>query len=262
MIPFWTTNLGEAEIKSVTSAITNRKISQGLLTEQLEERLSAILGTQHVIMVTSGSMALVVALMALDIGVGDEVIIPDRTWIATAHAVLQVGATPKIIDIESERPVIDIEKIEKAINKKTKAIIPVHMNGRSVEMQKLLDIADHADIKVIEDAAQALLSKHNGKYLGTYGQIGCFSLSMAKLITTGQGGFLTTSCQQLNQKIRRIRTHGLEGVFEPANWDALGGNFRFTDIQAAIGHAQLDKIDEKAMRCKKSAIYTQTNYKT
>ena len=250
MIAFWNTEFTETEALAVAKAIRNRRISQGELTELLEREISELLGIKHVVMVTSGSMALTLAVMVFEIGLGDEVIIPDRTWIATAHAVINAGATPIVVDTERDRPVMSIESMEKAISKKTKAIIPVHMNGRGVDMKKLNRIAKENNIKVIEDAAQSFMSRHKGKYLGTYGDIGCFSLSMAKLISTGQGGFLVTNSDALNTKIRRMRTHGVSSTFEPERWDMRGGNFRYTDLQAAIGLEQVARINEKKEKCK------------
>merc|ERR1712100_628208 len=139
-----------------------------------------------------------------------EVIIPNRTWIATAHAVLQVGATPVLVDTEIDRPIIEIENIQEAINNKTKAIIPVHMNGRGAKMENLKEICKSNKLFLVEDAAQALMSLHEGKYLGTYGDIGCFSLSMAKLISTGQGGFLATNSSAICEQAKKIRIHGLD----------------------------------------------------
>jgi len=249
MIPFWNTEFTEAEVISVSNAIRNRKISQGELTELLEKEISELLGIKHVAMVTSGSMALTLAMMVFEIGLGDEVIIPDRTWIATAHAVINAGATPIVVDTEKDRPVMSIESMEKAISRKTKAIIPVHMNGRGVDMEQLNRIAKANNIKVVEDAAQAFMSRHKGKYLGTYGDVGCFSLSMAKLISTGQGGFLVTNSDDLNTKIRRMRTHGVSSTFEPERWNMRGGNFRYTDLQAAIGLEQIARINEKKEKC-------------
>ena len=230
MIPFWNTEFTEAEALAVANAIRNRKISQGDLTELLEKEIAELLGIKHVVMVTSGSMALTLAMMVLEIGLGDEVIIPDRTWIATAHAVINAGATPIVVDTEVDRPVMSVESMEKAISEKTKAIIPVHMNGRGVDMEKVIGIAEAKNIKIVEDAAQAFMSKHKGKYLGTYGDIGCFSLSMAKLISTGQGGFIVTNSGELNTRIRRMRTHGVSSTFEPERWDMKGGNFRYTEL--------------------------------
>jgi len=237
-------------VLSVSQAIRNRNISQGQLTKYLEDEISRLLGIDYVFLVTSGSMALVLALMACGIGKDDEVIIPDRTWIATAHAVLMLGAVPIIVDTKFDSPIIDEESVETVLTPKTKAIIPVHMNGRAANMDSIKSIANNNSLMVIEDAAQAFMSKFNEKFLGTIGDIGCFSLSMAKLISTGQGGFLATKCSSLASKIKKIRTHGLDTVYNPSTWGILGGNFRYTDLQASIGINQLKSLDRKISHCK------------
>ena len=239
MIKFWRTEFTEEEAVAAANAIRNKNISQGELTNKLETRLAELLNVRNVIMTTSGSMSIVLALMSLGIGTGDEVIVPNRTWIATAHAVLQVGAIPILVDTELDRPIIDIQNIQKVINRKTKAIIPVHMNGRGADMERLKEICKENGLYLIEDAAQALMSMHKGKYLGTHGDIGCFSLSMAKLISTGQGGFLATNSDNISEQAKKIRTHGLDSTFMPNSWALAGGNFRYTDIQAAIGLVQM-----------------------
>ena len=194
-------------------------------------------------------MALLVSMLACGIEKGDEVIIPDRTWIATAHAILLLGAVPVIVDTKCISPIIDESLIESVITTKTKAIVPVHMNGRAADMSSIQAIASKYSLFIIEDAAQAFMSKTNNTFLGTIGDIGCFSLSMAKLISTGQGGFLVTKSLDLANKIKRIRTHGLDTVYNPSSWGILGGNFRYTDIQASIGRNQLKSLQHKISHC-------------
>ena len=234
----------------MADAIRNRNISQGEITKCFEDEISQLLGIEYVFLVTSGSMALVLSLLACGIGKDDEVIIPDRTWIATAHAVLLLGAVPVIVDTKYDSPIIDEESIEGVLTSKTKAIIPVHMNGRAANMEFIKSIANKHSLMIIEDAAQAFMSKSNDKFLGTIGDIGCFSLSMAKLISTGQGGFLVTKCSSLASKIKKIRTHGLDTVYNPSSWGILGGNFRYTDLQASIGLNQLRSLQRKISHCK------------
>ena len=166
--------------------------------------------------------------MALGVVPGDEVILPNRTWIATAHAVHLLGAKVVLVNVESERPIIASGQIEERITTKTKGIIPVHMNGRSADMVKIRDIAKRHSLFVIEDAAQAIASRNNEGYLGTQSDIGCFSLSVAKAIATGQGGFAVTNNAMLAKRMRAIRTHGVENVKDPKNWAMAGFNFRFT----------------------------------
>jgi len=200
-------------------------------------------------------MALTLALMGLEVGPGDEVIVPNRTWIATAHAPLMLGAKVILVDVEHNRPIIDCSKIAKLITKRTKAIIPVHMNGRSANMEAINKIAGEYGISVIEDAAQAFGSKNINGFLGTQSTIGIFSLSLTKIISTGQGGFLVTNNDNVANKLRAIRTHGIENIKEPKSWVTPGHNFRFNDILASIGLVELRKLDDNINRL--SQIYKQ-----
>lgn len=250
-VSWWRTEFSGDEADSVALAIKNECVSQGKLTEKFENEIGDYLGSDHVIAVSSGSVALLVALMALGVEHQDEIILADRTWIATAHAVNLLHAQVVPIDVEPIRPVMDVDKLEKLISKKTKVIIPVHMNGRSTDMDSINSIAKKYNLKVVEDAAQALGSKNANGYLGTQSDVGCFSLSVAKIISTGQGGFCVTNDSVLAARIRAIRTHGVENVKDPKNWQMMGFNFRFTDVLAAIGIQQLKKIDKRIKYLKK-----------
>jgi len=153
-----------------------------------------------------------------------------------------LGAKVVLVDTEKNRPIIDATLIEEKITSKTKVIIPVHMNGRSCDMKYITAIAKKYKLFVIEDAAQAIASKNTYGYLGTQSDIGCFSLSVAKTIATGQGGFAVTNDSELATKIRAIRTHGVENVKDPGKWAMSGFNFRFNDILASIGIEQLKRL--------------------
>ena len=246
MISWWRTSFDGDETRLVADSIANENVSQGKVTKQFEDALSTYLGVEHVIAVSSGSTALLMALMALDVQPGDEVIVPDRTWIATAHAARLLGAQV-VVDVEPNRPIIDAEKIEAVITPRTKVIMPVHMNGRSADMERINMIAHRHKVAVVEDAAQAFGSRNKNGFLGTQSTIGCFSLSVAKTISTGQGGYAVTNDGSVANKLRAIRTHGVENVKDPESWPMLGFNFRFTDVLASIGIAQLaraaDRID-------------------
>ncbi len=248
-IPFWNVNYGDEDIEAVGEAIKNNRISQGKITAELERNIADIIDVEHVIMVSSGSMALTIALYAIGVGCGDEVIIPSKTWIATLNAVVMLGGVPILIDTQEEIPIIDTSKIEEAITEKTKAIIPVHLNGLACEMQKITKLASERGLYVIEDAAQAFYCKVNDKYLGTIGDIGCFSLSLSKLISSGQGGFCTTNNHDLAQKLKSMRTHGLNDIMKVSTWNQQGNNFRYNDILASICKAQMRSLGEKAESC-------------
>ncbi len=244
-INWWKTSFGEEEIQRIARSIRNQNVSQGSVTQEFERALGNFLGVNHVIAVSNGSMALLCALLAAEVSVGDEVILPNRTWIATAHAVKLLGGVPVIIDVEADRPIIDAEQIESAITKHTKAIIPVHMNGRAADMSSIRTIARKYGLSVIEDAAQAIGSRNAMGFLGTQSDMGCFSLSVAKTISTGQGGFVVTDSDHLAERLRAIRTHGVENTKDPAAWVMLGFNFRFTDVLASIGIEQLKRLPER-----------------
>ena len=251
-IPWWKTNFGEAEINRVADSIRHEHLSQGPVTVEFEKQIADIIDVPYVTATTSGSMAILMALMAAGIGFGDEVIIPNRSWIATAHAPLLLGAKIVLVDVENDRPVMDVNKIEDKITPKTKAIIPVHLNGRSVDMEAVNTIAKQHGLMVIEDAAQAFCSTNTDGFLGCQSFAGCFSLSVAKLISTGQGGFVVTRSQEIFEKLKLIRTHGVSD-FMHINFTMLGFNFRFTDILASIGIEQLKRLPDRIERVK--AVY-------
>jgi perosamine synthetase len=249
-INWWRTGFANGEADAIVRAIENENISQGPIVEEFEHQLAAYLGVPYVIATTSGSMALLMSLWVSGIGPGDEVIIPNRTWIATAHSALLLGATVKLVDVEPHRPIIDTTIIEQAITDRTRAIIPVHMCGRSADMIAINKIADKHKLVVIEDAAQALGSRNGDGYLGTQSNMGCFSFSVAKIISTGQGGFIATHDAVVYEKLIKMRTHGVGSVVD-AVWDQPGFNFRFTDILAAIGKEQLKLLTTRIDKVKK-----------
>lgn len=248
MINWWQTSFGEEEVSHVVQSIRNQNISQGKVTREFELRLSEYLGVDHVVATSSGSTALMLSLIAVGISPGDEVIVPNRTWIATAHAAHLLGAKVVLVDVEPNRPVLNLADLEAKITPRTKAIMPVHMNGRAVDMKALKTVAKKHGLHIIEDAAQAIGSKNESGFLGTQSDIGCFSLSVAKTIATGQGGFAVTNRKELAQRLRAIRTHGVENVIEPKEWNIAGFNFRFTDIQASIGLEQLKRLPDRLNR--------------
>jgi perosamine synthetase len=248
-ISWWRTTFGDEEIQRIADAINHEHISQGPVTAEFEKELSRFLDLPYVVATTSGSMALLMSLLSLGIGPGDEVIVPNRTWIATAHAPLILGAKVKLVDVEADRPIIDVTQIEKAISPRTKVIIPVHLNGRAAAMDEIGDIAHKYNLFVIEDACQALGSRNANGLLGTQSDMGCFSLSVAKIIATGQGGYVVTRNESTYRKLIAIRTHGVSDVIN-ANWTQLGFNFRFTDILASIGLVQLTKLPERMEKVK------------
>jgi len=251
-IPYWRATFSNGEAKAVTAAIESRHISQGPIVEELERKLAAYLSVPYVVATTSGSTALLISLMAAGVGPGDEVMVPNRTWIATAHAPFLLGAKVSLIDVEAEKPIINARLIEDAITENTRAIIPVHICGRSSDMRSINEIAQRYNLTVIEDAAQALGSRNNDGFLGTQSDMGCFSFSVSKIISTGQGGFVATRSEKIYQKLVALRTQGVDNVIN-AKWGLPGFNFRFTDVLAAMGIVQLGLLPERIEKVK--ALY-------
>jgi perosamine synthetase len=213
----------------------------GEVTADFERRLARVLDVPYVTATTSGSMALLMGLLAVGVGPGDEVIVPNRTWIATAHAVLLAGAKPVFVDVERDRPIVDASAIEGALTARTKAIMPVHLCGRSADMEEIHRIAAERGLRVVEDAAQALGSRNSRGTLGSQSDVGCFSLSVAKIISTGQGGFCATRDGAIHERLTLLRTQGVRDVID-ASYTGFGFNFRFNDVLAAMGLGQLDRL--------------------
>jgi dTDP-4-amino-4,6-dideoxygalactose transaminase len=251
-ISWWRTEFATGEAERIAESIAHEHVSQGQVTAEFEQALGEVLDVPYVVATTSGSTALLMALMAAGVGPGDEVIVPNRTWIATAHAAMMLGARVVLVDVEEDRPIIDAAAIEAKITPRTRVIMPVHLNGRSADMGAITAIAKRHGIRVVEDAAQAIGSRNGAGPIGTQGDLGCFSLSVAKLIATGQGGFVVTRDEMLHRALKSVRTHGVADVVN-AEWTRLGFNFRFTDILASIGVVQLAKLPQRVEKAR--AIY-------
>ncbi len=208
-----------------------------------EKKFAEYVGVKYAMATSSCTGALQIALMALDIGPGDEVIVPDQTWVATANAVRYVGAIPVFADIELDTWNIDVRSIEKLITAKTKAIIPVHMYGHPARMTKIVELAKKHNLKIVEDAAPAIGAEWEGKRCGSFGDFAGFSFQGAKLMVTGEGGMLVTNSDELYEKALKIWDQGRN----PSRtfWiDADGVKFKMSNIQAALGLAQLERVDE------------------
>lgn len=220
--------------------------SAGHFINDFEEKFAEYCGTKYAISTCNGTAALHLALLGLGIGVGDEVIIPALTFVATANSVTYTGARPVFADIDSVAWTIDSTQVEKHITKKTKAIIAVHLYGYPADMSGLRRLADKHGLFLIEDAAEALgssIRNTNWKRAGSLGDVGCFSFYGNKIITTGEGGMITLNDKKLADKIRIFKNHGEKGArkyYHPV----VGYNFRMTNLQAAVGLAQLQKINK------------------
>jgi perosamine synthetase len=241
MIPVCRPTLKGNEKKYVNECLdTNWISSNGKFIKMFEEKFSKYCGGKYGISCSSGTAALHIALRALNIGKGDEVIVPTFTMIATTNAIHYVGAKPVYVDSEMKTWNIDIDKIEGNITDKTKAIMVVHTYGCPVDMDRIMKIAKKHNLKVIEDAAEAHGAEYKGKKVGSIGHIGCFSFYGNKIITTGEGGMVVTNDKELAEKCKSLRNHCFT---EPRfiHYD-IGYNYRMTNIQAAIGLAQLENI--------------------
>ena len=243
-VNWWEVSFDSEHAQAVESAIKNRCISEGPLTREFEREVATFLGVQFVVATTSGSVALYLALKSAGIGPGDEVIVPDRTWVATAHAVQLAGGVVKLVDVEARIPVVSLDTLEQAVSEQTKAIVLVHLNGRAGNIAEIKSFASQTGLTLIEDACQAFGSSTIGGSLGTQGDLGCFSLGMTKLISSGQGGLVVTNDEQMDKKIRKLKTHGVVDNFTET-WDEFGFNFKFTDIQASLALVELSRIDQK-----------------
>lgn len=242
--------LGEPKINSnnannlLNKVIKSNFFNENKYTRSLERKFSHLLKVKYAVATTSGTISIFLALKASGIKYGDHVIIPNITFPATANAVRLVGATPVLVDVNKKNLLIDTEKLKKKINNKTKAIIPVHISGRGNNIKSILRIAKKRRIKVIEDAAEALMSKVNNKFLGTYGEIGCFSFAPNKILTTGQGGMVVTNSKEIYKKLYQLKDQGRSKIIKGGedNYKTVGYNFKFTELQAALGLSQLDEI--------------------
>lgn len=233
--------IGEEEIENVVEVLKSGMIAQGPKVAEFEEKFAKWVGAKYAVATNSGTAALHVALLSCGIGPGDEVITTPFTFIATGNAIVYTGATPVFADIDLETYNIDPDTIEDLITDKTKAILPVQLYGQSADMDKIREIAKKHDLLVIEDAAQAHGAMYNDEKVGNMGDMACFSFYPTKNMTTSEGGMITTNNKELAEKARVFRAHGSNIKYKH---DEIGYNFRSSDIAAAIGLAQLDKIDE------------------
>ncbi|NVM03091.1 MAG: DegT/DnrJ/EryC1/StrS family aminotransferase [Candidatus Helarchaeota archaeon] len=235
-------DMDQEEIDAVVKVLKSKKLTalSGRQIKKFEKQFAKYCGTKYAVAVNSGTAAIHVALAALEVGPGDEVIVPPYTFVATVTPVLHNNAIPIFADIDKRTYCIDPEDIEKRISDKTVGIIPVHLFGHPAEMDTILEIAQKHNLFVLEDSCQAHGAEYKGKKVGSIGIAGCFSFFESKNMMTGEGGIITTNDKELLEKARLIRWHG-----EPAQYryKRLGYNYRMTEIQAALGLVQLKKLD-------------------
>jgi perosamine synthetase len=251
-IPFWMTAIGEEERAAVNKAMENRQYSAGPVTAEMEAEISRALDVPYVLCTTSGSMAMMMGLVATGIGPGDEVIVPTRTFIATAHAASLLGAKVVLVDSSADNTNMDVGEVAAKITSRTRAIMPVHLNGRSCDMTAINALAESHGLVVIEDACQGIFSRGKEGFLGTLGDAGCFSFGMVKLVSTGQGGAIATRRKDLYETLKAMRNHGVADVVSHT-YLMPGHNFKFNDIQASIGLWQVRRGLEKVSHV--NAVY-------
>jgi perosamine synthetase len=246
--------MGGSELPLVKAVLESNYINDGEVTQEFEQRIAKLVGAKHGIAVTSGTAAIYLSLVAVGVGHGDEVIVPDVTFIATANAAAMADATVVLVDVEPGTLNMSVSALEAAITSKTKAVVPVHVSGRGADMENILRVCAQRDIAVVEDAAEALCSKHKGRGLGTFGRTGCFSFSPNKTITTGQGGVIVTEDDQLAQRLRQLKDQGrpVRGTGGDDEHPNLGFNFKLTNLQAAVGLGQLERLSMRLERLKKT----------
>lgn len=255
-IPINVPLLGAAERRKVLSVLesgmlTDSSYEGGKMVKEFEGKVARLLKVKHVVAVNSGTAALHSALLALGIKPGDEVIVPSFTFVATANVVLACGAKPVFVDNREDYN-IDPRALRKAITSRTRAVIPVHLFGYPVDMDEVNEIASSRSISVVEDAAESLGAEYRGKQTGTLSDIGCFSMYATKVATSGEGGALSTDDDGLADRLRLLRNHGMLHGYDSR---LLGFNYRLPEVMAAIGSAQMDRLDGFIKKRTKNAAY-------
>jgi len=233
--------IGQEEVEAVNQVLKSGMLAQGPKVAELEEAFAKYCGTKYALALNSGTAAIHAALFAVGVGSGDEVITTPFSFIATINPILMQRAKPVLVDIEPETFNIDVNKIEQAITPKTKAIIAVDLYGQPHDYQKLKKLAKKHNLKIIEDACQAIGATHVGQQAGSLGDIGCFSLYATKNIMSGEGGMITTNNEKYATLIKQFRQHGMTAQYDYAH---VGYNYRMSDLHAAIANEQLKKADQ------------------
>jgi perosamine synthetase len=233
--------INNRELFYLKKVIKSTFITENKYTELLEERFKKLTNSKYAIAINNWTLGLFASLKSLNVGPGDEVIVPDMTFIASSNAVLLSGAKVVLCDIDPNTLCIDTKKLKPLINSRTKAIMPVHLYGNSCDLDEIKKLKRKKNFFIIEDAAQAVGVKYKGKHVGSIGDVGGFSFYGNKLITTGEGGMIVTNNKKIYENIFSLKNHGRKkkGVFIH---NKIGYNFMFTELQAAMGHAQLDKL--------------------
>jgi perosamine synthetase len=242
----------EAELRELTRVVTSTFLVEHELTREFERATAELTGAKHAIAVCNGTMALFTALRAMDIGPGDEVIVPNFTFIASANAVILAGAVPVLCEVREDTFCIDMAEAERLLTRRTKAIMPVHLYGQSADMSEVMAFAGRHQIRVLEDAAEGIGVRFGGRHVGSFGDMGILSYYGNKTITCGEGGIVLTNDDALAKAAYRIKNYGRDRKGTYIH-ESIGFNFSFTDLQAAIGVSQMKKLS--AVIAKKRDIH-------
>jgi perosamine synthetase len=248
LIPINLPRIGDEEVEAVVKVLRSGILTSGLgagpMVREFEKSFAEFAGVKHAIAVNTGTAALHSAMVGVGVKLGDEVILPSFTFVATAEVVVMAGGKPVFADIDPDTYIVSSAEVEKAITKNTKVILPVDLYGLPTDVKPLRAIAAKHDLAIVEDAAQAHGGTCDGKPAGASADVACWSLYASKNITTGEGGVVTTKDDELARTMRLIRTHGEKTKYVSV---MLGYNYRMSEIQAAIGSAQLKKLDRKSV---------------
>ena len=241
-IPQFKPYIGAEEYKNIKECFDNNWVTEGKKSKEFVNQLNELVGVKYGVLAPNGTLSLYLGLKALGIGSGDEVIVPNFSFYASASSVIMAGAKPVFAEVDIENLQVNINQVEKKITRKTKAIMPVHVYGMSCDIEKIIKLSKKYKLKIIEDAAQGIGLKYKGKHVGSFGEIGSFSFFADKTITTAEGGYLCTDSQDIYNKLLYLRNQGRinRGSFIHPE---LGFNFRMNDIQSSMGLAQLKKLD-------------------
>jgi perosamine synthetase len=246
-IPWWHPVLGDEEARAVADVLSSGFPNDGEVTERFASRIASIAGVTHGVGVSSGSAAIYCGLVACGVGPGAEVVVPDLTFVSTANAVRLAGAQPVLADVRREDFSLDPAAVEEALTPKTRAIVPVHVNGRGGSIEEIVALAERHGLAVVEDAAEALGSRLSERALGSFGHAAAFSFTPTKIITTGQGGAVVTRDPTIARRVRELKDQGRaeRGTGGADAHPVFGFNFKLTNVQAAIGLVQLDRLEER-----------------
>ena len=263
-VPFFVPDISKSDKLAVMNALNSRMLTDGPLLRKFERKFAKYTGSKYAVGVSNATAGLHLSLNALGVGKGDEIIVPDMTFVATANAVLLTGATPVLTDVNMDDFCISIDSIKKSITKKTKAILPVHFAGRPCKMSKILSIAKKHDLKIIEDCAHGIGARIKRKHVGTFGDVGCFSFYPTKNITTFEGGMIITNSREIAEFVRSARNHGLtknlhDRFSKGRPWDydvkQPGYNYRLDEIRSSLGINQLNRINRINLLRKRACEY-------